>query len=80
MQGLPPHPPGGHIDGPVRLNDKVRHERGGEFHVGGILGIGTVRGMKELALRCRPVGEGTKPPYAALAEDRCGERYGKGVG
>jgi len=32
-----------------------------------------------LALRCRPVGEGIKPPYAALAEDRCGERYGKGT-
>ncbi len=30
-----------------------------------------------LALRCRPAGEGTRPPCAALAEDRCGERYGK---
>ena len=32
-----------------------------------------------MALRCRPAGEGIKPPYAALAEDRCGERYGKGA-
>jgi hypothetical protein len=27
----------GRIDQPRRLNDKVRHERGKEFHVGGIL-------------------------------------------
>jgi hypothetical protein len=32
-----------------------------------------------LALRSRPVGGGFKPPRAALAEDRCGERRGKGV-
>jgi len=32
-----------------------------------------------LALRDRPVGEGLKPPHAALAEDRRGERCGKGV-
>lgn len=25
-----------------------------------------------LALRCRPAGEGIKPPYAALVEARCG--------
>jgi len=31
------------------------------------------------ALRDRPVGEGLKPPHAALAEDRRGERCGKGV-
>jgi hypothetical protein len=32
-----------------------------------------------LALRDRPMGDGLKPPRAALAEDRCGERRGKGV-
>ena len=32
-----------------------------------------------LALRDRPVGDGLKPPHAALAEDRRGERCGKGV-
>ena len=31
-----------------------------------------------LALRRRPVGGGVKPPRAALAEDRRGERRGKG--
>jgi hypothetical protein len=33
-----------------------------------------------LALRDRPMGDGLKPPRAALAEDRRGERRGKGVG
>jgi len=32
-----------------------------------------------VALRSRPAGEGFKPPTAALAEDRCGERVGKGA-
>ncbi len=32
-----------------------------------------------LALRDRPMGDGSKPPRAALAEDRRGERRGKGV-
>jgi hypothetical protein len=31
-----------------------------------------------VALRRRPVGGGVKPPRAALAEDRRGERRGKG--
>lgn len=30
-----------------------------------------------LALRSRSAGRGSKPPRAALAEDRCGERRGK---
>src|SRR5712692_8535314 len=33
-----------------------------------------------LALRRRPAGGGVKPPQAALAEDRRGERWGKGAG
>jgi len=33
--------------------------------------------MKELALRSRPAGGGFKPPRAALAEDRRGERSRK---
>jgi hypothetical protein len=32
-----------------------------------------------LALRSRPAGGGFKPPSAALAEDCCGERDGKGA-
>lgn len=32
-----------------------------------------------LALRSRPAGGGFKPPGAALAEDRRGERPGKGA-
>ena len=32
-----------------------------------------------LALRSRPAGGGFKPPHAALAEDRRGERCGKGA-
>jgi hypothetical protein len=32
-----------------------------------------------LALQCRPVGAGAKPPCAALAEDRRGERQGNGA-
>src|SRR4051794_16579128 len=30
-----------------------------------------------LALQSRSAGRGSKPPRAALAEDRCGERRGK---
>jgi len=36
--------------------------------------------MKVVALRRRPVGGDVKPPHAALAEDRRGERWGKGAG
>jgi hypothetical protein len=32
-----------------------------------------------LALWNRPAGGGSKPPTSALAEDRCGERVGKGA-
>jgi hypothetical protein len=32
-----------------------------------------------LALRDRSMGDGLKPPHAALAEDRRGERCGKGA-
>ena len=32
-----------------------------------------------MALRRRPTGAGVKPPCAALAEDRRGERQGKGA-
>ena len=32
-----------------------------------------------LALRRRPSGDGVKPPDAALAEDRRGERSGEGA-
>jgi len=35
--------------------------------------------MKVVALRRRPAGGGVKPPRAALAEDRRGERRGKGA-
>jgi hypothetical protein len=36
-------------------------------------------GDEGVALRRRPAGGGVKPPQAALAEDRRGERWGKGV-
>jgi hypothetical protein len=36
-------------------------------------------GDEGLALRCRPAGGDVKPPQAALAEDRRGERWGKGA-
>ena len=32
-----------------------------------------------MALQRRPTGAGAKPPCAALAEDRRGERQGKGA-
>lgn len=32
-----------------------------------------------VALRRRPAGAGVNPPQAALAEDCCGERWGKGA-
>ena len=35
--------------------------------------------MKVVALRRRSSGSGVKPPTAALAEDRCRERVGKGA-
>ena len=50
-----------------------------ELYVGEFWKQCCVRDEGYLALRCRPAGEGIKPPYAALAEDRCGERYGKGA-
>jgi hypothetical protein len=37
-------------------------------------------GDEGLALRRRPAGGGVKPPQAALADDRRGERWGKGAG
>jgi len=37
-------------------------------------------GDEGLALRRRPAGGDVKPPQAALAEDRRGERWGKGAG
>src|SRR4029453_791687 len=37
------------------------------------------RGNSRQALRSRPSGGGSKPPHAALAEDRRGERCGKGT-
>src|SRR4051794_18456451 len=36
-------------------------------------------GDEGLALRRRPAGGDVKPPQAALAEDRRGERWGKGA-
>jgi hypothetical protein len=39
-----------------------------------------MRDERLLAVRDRPMGDGFKPPRAALAEDRRGERRGKGVG
>jgi len=57
----------------------VCHEHGKELYVGRVSECGAVQGMKDVALRCRPAGEGTKPPYAALAEDCRGERCGKGA-
>src|SRR6266508_4613183 len=51
----------------------------GAVDVGEALGSDAVREMKELALRSRPAGGGFKPPPAALAEDRRGERGGKGA-
>jgi hypothetical protein len=38
-----------------------------------------VQEMEDMALRSRPAGGGFKPPRAALAEDCCGERRGKGA-
>src|SRR5450756_1661722 len=35
--------------------------------------------MKVWPFGAAPAGGGFKPPYAALAEDRCRERYGKGA-
>ena len=40
---------------------------------------GAVQKMKVLALRSHPAEGGFKPPPAALAEDRRGERGGKGA-
>ena len=34
---------------------------------------------RQMAFRRRPTGVGAKPPCAALAEDRRGERQGKGA-
>jgi hypothetical protein len=57
-----------------RLKNKVRHEHEEEPHVGRVSEGDAVQEMKDLALRSRPVGGGFKPPQAALAEDRRGER------
>jgi len=59
----------------------VRHELlRGDLGVGGCLWGGCCAGDGGLALWSRPAGGGFKPPYAALAEDRRGERCGKGAG
>src|SRR5438034_2776581 len=50
-----------------------------EIYVGRSSGSGAVWKMRVLALRSRPAGGGFKPPPAALAEDRRGERGGKGA-
>src|SRR5438034_5011965 len=50
-----------------------------EIYVGRSSGSGAVWKMRVLAPRSRPVGGGFKPPPAALAEDRRGERGGKGA-
>src|SRR6266498_2999079 len=57
----------------------VPRTRKGAIGVGEALGSDVVQEMKELALRSRPAGGGFKPPPAALAEDRRGERGGKGA-
>src|ERR1022692_2717801 len=49
-------------------------EREGEGYVGTLTLCGAARMMKVVALRSRPAGGGFKPPHAALAEDRRGER------
>jgi hypothetical protein len=50
-----------------------------EIYVGRSFGCGAAWKMRVLAPRSRPVGGGFKPPPAALAEDRRGERGGKGA-
>jgi len=68
------------IADPPRLNGKVRHERGEEFHCRrNSLKRCCVGDEGLLALRSRPAGGGFKPPHAALAEDCRGERCGKGA-
>jgi hypothetical protein len=49
-------------------------EREGSADVGERFRNGAARTMKVLALRSRPAEGGFKPPRAALAEDRRGER------
>jgi hypothetical protein len=49
-------------------------ERDEELYVGIASSSDAVWKMKDLALRSRPAGGGSKPPHAALAEDRRGER------
>lgn len=44
---------------------------------GGSLSAVLCERWRLLALRSRSAGRGSKPPRAALAEDRCGERRGK---
>src|SRR6266487_349384 len=51
----------------------------GEADVGDLARCGVVQEMKVVALWRRPAGGGVKPPRAALAEDRRGERRGKGA-
>ena len=55
------------------------HERGREFVVGEDFLRRCCARDGGLALRRRPAGGGAKPPRAALAEDRRGERQGKGA-
>jgi len=58
----------------------VCHERGRLSESSRVVNRGAAREMRDLlALRSRPAGGGFKPPSAALAEDCCGERDGKGA-
>src|SRR6266496_635677 len=63
----------------IVTSHKVRHERGKEFHCRRDSLMRCCAEDEGLALRSRPAGGGFKPPHAALAEDRRGERCGKGA-
>ena len=62
----------GRID--VEMRFPVCPEREGEFDVGRTIWGDAARMMEVLVLRSRPAEGGFKPPHAALAEDRRGER------
>jgi len=63
-----------HLTLPIRVSRTSKGVRCGRC---GFVVDDAVREMKELALRSRPAGGGFKPPRAALAEDRRGERSRK---
>src|SRR6266496_4261923 len=63
----------------IVTSHKVRHERGKEFHCRRDSLMRCCAEDEGKALRSRPAGGGFKPPHAALAEDRRGERCGKGA-